>query len=73
MWRLSVPAKASWRFDRLKIGQVDIADCLQGIGCCAVTEIAGECVEPGGILRLQVCQLGDSVAPDPLFEPCLSG
>ena len=49
----SVPGEAAWRFDRLKIGEIGIADCLQGIGCCALTEVFGQCVERGGILRLQ--------------------
>ena len=61
----SVPAEAAWRFDRLKIGDVGIADCLQGIGCCALTEVVRQCIEPGSILRLQLCQLSDGVAPAP--------
>ena len=56
------PAEASWRFNRLKIGEVDIADCLQGIGCCAVKEVVRQCVEPDDILRLQLSQPGEGRA-----------
>ena len=54
---------ASRRIDPLKLGEVEVNDCLQGLGNGALGQIGGKAVEPCPVFLLQIDQLGDGVAP----------
>src|SRR5271170_1028541 len=60
---MSVPAEAARRDDCLEFSEIEVADRLQCLGEGAIVQVLGQRFEPGGILRLQRDQLGDSVAP----------
>src|ERR1700712_4479082 len=61
--RCSIAAKAARRFDRLKLRKIEVDDGPQGLGCGIVALIGGQCVQPGGILSLQLRERGDRVIP----------
>ena len=61
----SVAAKPARWFDRLKLYEVEVADGPQGIGGSAILLIVRQCVQPSGILRLQLRQFGDGIMPAP--------
>ena len=52
--RRSVAAEAARRVDRLEFGEVEIADRLQRVGRRAVLQVGRQCLQPGGVLGLQV-------------------
>ena len=60
---MSVSAEAARRDDCLELREIEVADLLQCLGKSAIVQVLGQGFEPGGILRLQSGQLGDSIAP----------
>lgn len=61
-WR-SVSAKAAWWLDNLQVAEIEVADCLECLGCCAVLLVLRQSFEPSHILSLQCCKLNDGVMP----------
>jgi hypothetical protein len=61
--RLSIPAKAARRDDRLEFCQVEFSDGPQCLGCGGVAEPVGQGIEPGNEFGLQGEQLGDGIVP----------
>src|SRR5258708_27855143 len=59
----SITAEAARRFDRLKLGEVNVADRAQRLRRGAVLLIVGECLQPGGILSLRRREFGERVVP----------
>ena len=49
--------------DRLKFGEVEIADRLQCFGERAVLQVLRQAIQPGGILNLGFHEAGDVVGP----------
>src|SRR5277367_3537334 len=61
--RCSITAKATWRFNRLKLREIELDDGSYGLGHRAVLLIGGQCVQPCRILLLEVREAGDCVVP----------
>src|SRR5277367_4741149 len=61
--RCSITAKATWRFNRLKLREIELDDGSYGLGHRAVLLIGGQCVQPCRILFLEEREAGDCVVP----------
>src|SRR5208283_1447244 len=69
----SSAAEAPRRLDRLELAEIELADCLKGLGGGAFLEVVGQGVEPRLILGLQREQVADGVAPAPGSAALIGG
>src|ERR1019366_5986785 len=61
--RCSITAEAPWRFDRLKLGEIEFDNRPQGLRERTILLIVRQRVQPCGIFRLQLHVGGDGVVP----------
>ena len=61
--RRSVPAEAARQLNRLKFGEVQLADRTQCVCGRTVLKAVRQAVEPGGIFRLRFDEAGDVIVP----------
>src|SRR5450432_2457396 len=61
--RCSITAEATWRLDRLKLGEIEFDNRPQCLGERTVLLIVRQGVQPAGILGLQLDGRGDGVVP----------
>jgi hypothetical protein len=59
----SITAETPWRFDRLKLREIELDNRLLRPGRGAISLIVRQYLQPRGILRLEVRQRGDRVIP----------
>src|SRR5215208_4717276 len=56
----SIPAEAAWRFGRLQLAEIEIADRLRG---GALLQVDGQALQPNGVLGLQGGECSDCIVP----------
>jgi len=61
-WR-SFPAEAARWFDRLKLGEIQIADRPQRLGERAFPQVFRQAVQSGGVFSLGFHEAGDKIDP----------
>ena len=61
-WR-SVSSEAAWRYDRLKLGEIQIADRLQCFGKRTVPQVFRQSIQPCGIFDLCFDETDDVAGP----------
>jgi hypothetical protein len=49
----SIPAEATWRFGRLQLAEIELADRLQCRGSSAAMQVVWQGLQPGGVFGLQ--------------------
>ena len=59
----SITSEAPWRFDRLKLGQIEFNNRAQRLGERTFLLIVRQRLQPAGILGLQLHGRGDGIVP----------